>query len=295
MATKYIAPAPTGNNSNAGTLASPWLTLAYAYTNTSAGDTIYFLPGTHTWLTATMTNRTFQGASALTTFVNAGSYAAKVRWLLGGTFIVNDLTFTMNGRDDNDATSSLLSDTGTSSVITFNRCIFTDLVVGGPFANSQTGSAGIFASVDASTCQLTFNACLFYNIRHNSVSIASYLVTCHNVAPGGGAGILNLKNCTIYLNASGANKLSYVFGTWSAHIGVPILTNCIIENASGGTMTWQSSTSGNPTLSYCDYYLMTGTVSASNSITTSPQLVDPLNANFRLRPTSPCIDTGTVV
>jgi PKD repeat protein len=46
MATRYVNNA-TGSNANAGTSSgSPWKTLAYAYTNTAAGDTIYLQSST---------------------------------------------------------------------------------------------------------------------------------------------------------------------------------------------------------------------------------------------------------
>lgn len=47
---RYIS--PTGNNANAGTLAAPWKTLAYACANTVSGDVIHVLAGTYNETTA---------------------------------------------------------------------------------------------------------------------------------------------------------------------------------------------------------------------------------------------------
>ena len=46
MATRYVNNS-TGSNANAGTSSgAPWKTLAYAYTNSAAGDTIYLQSST---------------------------------------------------------------------------------------------------------------------------------------------------------------------------------------------------------------------------------------------------------
>lgn len=42
---KYMA--TTGNNGNAGTIGSPWLTIEYSVTQLSAGDTLYIRGGTY--------------------------------------------------------------------------------------------------------------------------------------------------------------------------------------------------------------------------------------------------------
>jgi hypothetical protein len=48
--TYYVAPStasPSGNDSNAGTIAAPWLTWGKAFTSASAGDTVYFRGGVY--------------------------------------------------------------------------------------------------------------------------------------------------------------------------------------------------------------------------------------------------------
>lgn len=50
MATYYCAPttaSPAGNDSNSGTIGSPWATLNHAWGSLSAGDTLYLRGGTH--------------------------------------------------------------------------------------------------------------------------------------------------------------------------------------------------------------------------------------------------------
>jgi hypothetical protein len=48
-ATYYVAPAPTGSDSNAGTMAAPFATFAKSQTVAKAGDTVYFRAGTYAY------------------------------------------------------------------------------------------------------------------------------------------------------------------------------------------------------------------------------------------------------
>ena len=82
MATYYIAPAADGgDNAHDGSMASPWLTLAYAATQvTTAGDTIFVNEGTYTE-TARCT---------LALGVNILGDTAGIRPLINFTYAVND-------------------------------------------------------------------------------------------------------------------------------------------------------------------------------------------------------------
>src|SRR5215510_731530 len=43
----YVAPAPTGNDSNPGSMASPWATLQKGINTAVAGDTVWIRGGTY--------------------------------------------------------------------------------------------------------------------------------------------------------------------------------------------------------------------------------------------------------
>ena len=54
-ATYYVAPAPTGSDANAGTMAEPFASFAKAQTAAAAGDTVYFRGGTYGYTAGTST------------------------------------------------------------------------------------------------------------------------------------------------------------------------------------------------------------------------------------------------
>ena len=53
--TYYVAPAPTGSDSNAGTMEAPFASFAKAQTAAAAGDTVYFRGGTYAYTAGTTT------------------------------------------------------------------------------------------------------------------------------------------------------------------------------------------------------------------------------------------------
>ena len=61
--TYYVAPAPLGNDNNAGTQAAPFLTINQAITNAVTGDTVTLADGTYTgpatwiWISAAKASR----------------------------------------------------------------------------------------------------------------------------------------------------------------------------------------------------------------------------------------------
>ena len=117
MATKYIS--PTGSNSNEGTYASPWLTPAYAYTNTTAGDTIILLAGTYTLLNAaTYGSRIWQGYTSDPSLYILDGAAATISIGVGGA------TFRSVTIRNAVATSPLLS---LSSTLTLDRVIISGI------------------------------------------------------------------------------------------------------------------------------------------------------------------------
>lgn len=295
MATYYIA--TTGNDTTGnGTEATPWLTISKAYTGSTAGDTIVMAAGTYTWATATMTNRTLQGASATTTFIAGASTNGQKTWTLGGTFTVNDVTFTTNGRNDGTAyNTGLIGTNSTSSTLTFARCIFTNLSIGGTFFNgSNLGASSIFGlGVGGTASSIILDGCLVHGIVHNVGTSVSGVFSTHQ-GSGTGTSSVTCRNSTFYFGATGSYRVTHFEGLYLGLAPTITLTNCIVQNDSGGTQTWAGG-NVNPIISYSCYYLMTGTVTATNSVTSNPLLIDPDNADFRLRPDSPCIDTGTII
>ena len=297
MATYYVS--VSGNDiSGSGTVLAPWATLAKAYTSSTTGDTLYLMAGTHTWATATMVNRVIQGAGAATTIVSGASLNDKKIWTLSGTVTVNDLTFTLNGANDGAAWNQCpLGCNSASSVITFNRCILTNISVGGAYYNGTTiGASAVMGAGSAATSLLwTVNGCLFYQIKKNpGMSYCAFFAT-HQGTAGVFLGTWQVRNSSFNIGETGATQMNVVSGVSGNHCPTHTFTNCIIENTTGATINISGGGMTTIALSYSCYYLISGTLSAANSITASPQFIDAANGDFRLRPTSPCIETGTLI
>ena len=303
MADYYIA--TTGNDSTGtGTLASPWLTLAHAYASSASGDTINVAAGTYTWLTATMTSRTIQGAGAATTIFDAGGASAAQFWYLNG-ITCNDLTFRNNGVTvtGTNAPSAEAKNNqifrgynGYTSTITFNRCIFHDIVVGGPQTDYGSGlfALGGYEGGSISATNLNLSTCLFYNISKLAALSYGAIMNSRNETPATGAGTVSVTSCTFALGATGSSALTAFATTQSGEVTALTLTNTIIYNSSGVPLSWGGTPI--PTLSHCDAYQMTGTITDSGgNITGDPLFIDAAGFNFKLRPGSPCIATGTLV
>ncbi len=78
--------------------------------------------------------------------------------------------------------------------------------------------------------------------------------------------------------------------------GTIVSKNSIIANLGGGTLDGGSNRTLVETITYSCFYNLSSNIPTlgTGCTTTNPLFVDFANADFRLRPTSPCIATGTV-
>jgi len=294
MADIYFSPDGNDTTGN-GTEETPYLTLSKAHTEATTGDTLHAMAGTHTWVTTTITKAvTIQGASPTTTIFDAGGTTANVylRNSVNGT-IVNDITFTNNGTSSPDLPIIFSGVSNATTNLYFNRCIFHTLYYNADGGSGDSdislfGTAKGFGNTRCGT--LNFNSCIFYNIK--STSAVGYVFA--DVSWSGSltatTGLI-LENCSIYILTASQFQGIFRYNHPSGVVSIQSMTNTIISSADALDF-------GAEALFTCTYsclYNITAGPTGTGVITSDPLLIDPINGDLRLRPDSPCIETGTLI
>lgn len=270
MATYFVDPV-SGNNSNNGALATPWLTLSRAYATSAFsplltnGDTIILRNGNHT-ISATLTT---------TINHNLVAYPAETPVILGafdftlngtGNFYVNGITFGAG----NGLNSKLLFGTGKHTI---ESCIFTEttqsstkqalrgnnynVVVKNCVFNIDTNTSGSVQLFNNTSTGNSF-ACFYnntikgYNYLYNSTGGQVQMI-CQNNIFNGMSNVINtisstsliwlefsfntFYNCTNLINYSSASNLAFdKIKIYRNFLGL----SKIINNASTGSLTLTS-------------------------------------------------------
>lgn len=280
MATWYIS--PSGNDSTgAGTSGAPWATFAKFLSSSTSGDTCICAAGTYVWATATITNRTVQAATGATVIFDGA--AANVHWTVTNSTIRN-LQF-------EDALQVYFDCRGE---ISFYACKF----VGLSWLNNF-GGYGLFCTLLSSLSHvLNLTGCLFDDCDRGG-SAASTAFFCSEVSPL--TWDINVVNCVFCFATTTGSRVLITPQNSTPTIDFAF-TNCVFVNTSGQTITWSShlggGTNNNLTsrMDYCCNYsnAIASAPSGTGNITSDPLFVDAANENFNLRPTSPCINAGTL-
>jgi len=287
MSTFYID-ATTGNDTTGiGSSATPWATLAKFLSSSAIGDTCICAAGTYTWATATISGRTVQGPSADNPAIFDGAGAA-VKWTVSGGSAFVNIEFT-NAVSPSTQTFFQID---TSSLIEFAACVFSNLTWNG---GSNDGFVGPSVAGTTPTMAVRFTGCLFDDIIANT---GSGRILFSQRAGGFFDTPLTMEffNCILYFGSTSPTTFSYLFSEHEASLELyVVMTNTIIANETGAALTWSPTASFASALTHCDFFNITSVPAGTGNITSNPLFVDPAGNNFALRPTSPCINTGTLV
>jgi hypothetical protein len=292
MATVYLA--PTGSDAytyvQAQNPATPWLTPGKVNTSATTGDTVSMAAGTYTWASVTFSKSfIWVGAvlsSGLPTTILDGA-AAHVSWALaaGATNTFTNILF--QNVVQTSAVSVIALPTTGVNIVTFTSCCFRNIAL----YDNNASSTGLFGQAEATpTTTFTVSSCLIYGITKASAASYGRIAGLRNY----GAILMSaiFINTVIYHSASGATALTELFASNSFNIGMTI-KNCIFFSVNSLAFRYSLGLT-NFLGSYSCNYNLTSIPTFTYSITSDPLFVDAANANFNLRPTSPCIDTGSL-
>jgi hypothetical protein len=174
------------------------------------------------------------------------------------------------------------------SSLSLSRCIFDNVECGA----ASPGWGGVISDADARSVvgngTISVDSCVLYNLKAPSGWGGLKIFNCQKST-------MTVNNTTVYAAAGGTsdNQLYYIADTYpngTINIKNSIITcdsgNCI---AGGGYPTYVAA------YSYCCLHAFPSLPAGAGNTLSDPLLVDPANGNFKLRPTSPCIGTGTII
>lgn len=276
---EYFINADTGNNGNDGSEGTPWETLAHAYDNSIANDTITCQDSTanYVWVADTIIDRTIQGEQEDASGAVFDAGGGDFYWNVSGTLAIKKITFQNYKNAVGDSYGPFWAiDT---FALTMDNCIVRDIELG---AGTEIG--GIFTLNNiAGISTISLDRCIVFAKKQAGATNTPAIHSSRNSSL-----TFTMKNCVVYIEDM------WVF---SSHGGGPsiIYTNSIFVGVSGAT--WSDGAAPISTdITYCDFYNITNQpTTGTGVINVDPLFVDPDNADFNLRPASPCIDTGVLV
>jgi len=287
MATWYIN-ADTGNDTTGdGSSGNPWLNVSKAHTMASSGDTIVCMDSTADYAFGNQTftkNLTVTGqqddASGARFY---GAYTLRQWNTSPATVVLNVSKLTFYG---SPRPTSYNNNISTHQGI-IDSCVFYD-----SSSTSATTAAPGFVGTDilsgSEVNDLTISNCLFYGMTGTNPTVTGG----HHTSGANDTGTFLFEGNTIYIDGVYSYATPTIVGVYSWGSITPTFRNNIIYCAVDGVDFVRSGQAGLFTYYNNSTYNVGNVSTGSNNITTDPLLIDPKNANFKLRPGSPAFGIG---
>lgn len=264
-----------------GSSGNPYQTISKCNTEASDGDTIILQDSTASYSFGNLTltdNITIQGEQddGSGAIIDGGSTSNDPQWEISTdtTATIEKCRFTNFGYSNR---SPAFVCSNPSKKFIFNNVWFYGFLTG-----TDTNKVGsLIGPSGASSGTFELHNVLMYDIGQDGGS--DYFVIF-------AARPTEVDGLTIYLENTGTQNRVFELKGWPE--GTSAGKNCIIYDNTG---TFNSGAGNFDSFTYSCFYNTTDTPSGTGVITSDPLFVDAPNYDFRLRPSSPCINTGVLI
>ena len=276
MPTVYIKP---GSGSGTGTLADPYFfnQLSTAETAAESGGKILFTDGTYTVSAIVQlgaSNVTYEALNSKQAIINFQNISLSALEL--GTsaasydgFSLKGIVFSNIGNGTGGPSVELQIASG--NTLTCDECEFLNMT---PTARGAVGSA---LSPNPGAMNATFTGCIFTQAGTNTFPMFGYRAAATHA--------LTLNNCTLILSGTGT-AVFFKNSTGSYTVKNSILLSDGSNKTLGSPTPFTESNN-------CYFGIGESADTANAIIVDDPQFVDSTTGDYRLRPSSPCINAGT--
>lgn len=312
MATIHIN-ADTGDDTTGdGSESNPYETFNKANSVVSSSDTInvqdaiaVYTFSTETLACTTVTGetkglRTVRGNDGIPGSVFDGTAATSQSWTCNiSTGVYSFSNFVMQNIDPTNATENhrIFSLDPSITSANFSLIQFTSCKISTSASNAFAGLIAI-SNVN-STITVTIERCVFDDIVTNGSSVTN-LTGFLSLRNPTSSFIVNFNNNVIFQDSNTNVVTNLIYSFQSAGHTINAKNN-IFRNTTATSVTIFANNGGTtPTLDH-DYGCIDGSYTIglsgtnTNGITDDPLFIDEDNGNFDLRPSSPCIDAGTLI